>query len=72
MEQYIQINAEYNLVVCLAWRRALTPDDGAIRHLRKHKVTGAALQEIKDFLDSGRANNPKTIELPPTVQHDNP
>ncbi len=50
MEQYIQINAEYNLVVCLSCQRALTPDKGAIRHLQnKHRVHGHALQDIKDF-----------------------
>jgi superfamily II DNA or RNA helicase len=66
MEQYIQVNAEYDLVVCLSCQRALTPDNGAIRHVQnKHGVKGDALQEIKDFFDTGQANNPKTIQLPP-------
>ena len=59
MEQYILINAEYNLIVCLACRRTLTPDAGVIRHLRKHQVNGADLQEIKDFLNKINAPEKK-------------
>jgi hypothetical protein len=65
MERHIHINAEYNLVVCIGCKRALTPDDGVVHHLRnKHKRKGTDLQEIKDYLDLGQANDPKTVRLP--------
>lgn len=65
MEQHVQINAAHNLVVCVECRRALTPGDGAIDHLRNtHQLSGTILKDIEDYLDLGQANNPKTIELP--------
>lgn len=65
MERHIQISAEYNRVVCLYCQRGLTPNDGAIRHLRhRHQVKGSDLQGVKAYLSLGRANDPTTVELP--------
>ncbi|KAL7903691.1 hypothetical protein GGI35DRAFT_492713 [Trichoderma velutinum] len=66
MEGHIQINRTYNLVVCVKCKRALTPGDGAIAHLRnKHQTSGTILQNIKDYLALlEQARDPKTIELP--------
>lgn len=66
MGEHIQINRTYNLVVCAKCKRALTPGDGAIAHLRNtHQTSGITLQNIKDHLASlGQARDPKTIELP--------
>ncbi|PON20626.1 hypothetical protein TGAM01_v210500 [Trichoderma gamsii] len=65
MDKLIQINGTYNLVICLECKRALTPGNGAIDHLRnKHQASGTILQSIKDCLALGQANDPKTIQLP--------
>ena len=65
MEEHIQINGAYNLVICTKCERALTPGDGTIDHLRnKHQVSGPVLKDIDDYLCLGQANNPQTIELP--------
>lgn len=66
MDKYIQVNGAYNLVICTKCKRALTPGDGAISHLRsKHQVSGTILNDIEDYLQLRQASNPKTIELPP-------
>ena len=65
MEEHIQINGAYNLVICTKCKRALTPGNGAIDHLRKkHQVSGTILKDIDNYLCLGQARNPKTIELP--------
>lgn len=65
MDKHIQINGTHNLVICLKCKRALTPGDGTICHLRgMHQVSGTDLKDIEDYLALGLANNPKTIELP--------
>ncbi|KJK73291.1 hypothetical protein H634G_11612, partial [Metarhizium anisopliae BRIP 53293] len=65
MERHVQINAAHNLVVCVKCKRAITPGDGAIDHLRNtHQLSGTVLKDIQDYLDLGQANNPKTVELP--------
>jgi superfamily II DNA or RNA helicase len=65
MEEHIQINGAYNLVICTKCERALTPGNGTIDHLRnKHQVAGTILKDIDDYLCLGQANNPQTIELP--------
>ena len=65
MEEHIQIKGAYSLVICTKCKRALTPGNGVIGHLRNmHQVTGTILKDIDDYLCLGQAKNPMTIELP--------
>ncbi len=64
IDRHIQINRDYNLVVCIRCRRALAPGQGVFNHLRHiHHLAGDELKTIREYLALSTANDPKISPL---------
>lgn len=65
MEQYITLNNEYKILLCLPCQLAVRPGQAIERHFRhEHHLTGPILQEIIFSYRDTQLSDPQSIVLP--------
>jgi hypothetical protein len=64
MEDIIQLNQDYQILICRLCRAAVRPDASINSHFRRqHQLKGRVLKDIKDYFSTFELADPTLIPL---------
>ncbi|KAF3761218.1 hypothetical protein M406DRAFT_75957 [Cryphonectria parasitica EP155] len=64
MEKTVELNEEYQILLCRLCNNAVRPGNSIEGHFRAHKIKGQLLRDIVDYYSTMKLQNPLTTDIP--------